>query len=141
MADQCYSSVLFGKQRKIHPRGVRVGQLERGLPLNFGSSFYMFFSPSSEPALHKLGQPGGLFVSLEVLTQSLDCPLFYFCRLFALFVFQSSLFWISFSYSNYLTFPLKEMEGPVLWEQGHRGLSGYFLLSWDDEGLWASPSC
>jgi len=56
---QCYSSVLFGKQRKIHPGGWRVGQAKRlkekrGQRPNFGSSFYMFFSPPLEPALCKL---------------------------------------------------------------------------------------
>ena len=43
MADQCYSSVLFGKQRKTHPPGVRVGPPKRKERLNFGSSFYVFF--------------------------------------------------------------------------------------------------
>ena len=42
--DQCYSSVLFGKQRKIHPQGMRVGrpkrqEEKRGPQLNFGSFF------------------------------------------------------------------------------------------------------
>ena len=46
----CYSSVLLGKQRKIHPQGTRAGQHKRlkenrRLRLNFGSSFYVFFSP------------------------------------------------------------------------------------------------
>ena len=27
--DQCYNSVLFDKQRKMYPRGVRVGQHKR----------------------------------------------------------------------------------------------------------------
>ena len=31
------------------------------------------------------------------------------------------------------------MGGPVLWEYGHRGLFGYFLLNWDGEGHWAHP--
>ena len=70
-ADQCYSlvatqfkwqssvsawlhSVLFGKQRKIYPQVVRAGQPKRRERLNFGSSFYVFFSPPSEPALCKL---------------------------------------------------------------------------------------
>ena len=44
-----------------------------------------------------------------------------------------------FSYSNYLTFPPQEMRGPILWKYGCRGLSGYFLLNWDDEGRWVSP--
>ena len=31
------------------------------------------------------------------------------------------------------------MRGPILWKYGCRGLSGYFLLNWDDEGHWVSP--
>ena len=47
--EECYSLVLFGKQRKIHPRGMRAGwpkrhEEKRGPRLNFVSSFYMFFS-------------------------------------------------------------------------------------------------
>ena len=44
-----------------------------------------------------------------------------------------------FSYSSYLTFPLQEMGGPIVWEQGFRGLSGYFLLSWNGEGALGLP--
>ena len=60
VTSQCYSSVLFGKQRKIHPPGMKAGQHKRNKEkrsqrLNFGSSFYMFFSPPHEPALCKLG--------------------------------------------------------------------------------------
>ena len=59
MLQLSYSSVLFGKQRKIHPQGVRVGQPKRSKEerrerLNFGSSFHVF-SPPPEPALCKLG--------------------------------------------------------------------------------------
>ena len=49
-----YSSVLFGKQRKIYPRAVRADQPQRREGLNFGSSFYMFFLLPPEPALCKL---------------------------------------------------------------------------------------
>ena len=46
--DQCYSSVLFRKERKILPRGMRAYQPKRreekrGTQCNFGSSFYMVF--------------------------------------------------------------------------------------------------
>ena len=56
--DQCSSSVLFRKQRRIHPPDVKAGRLKRYEgkrcpstpppllpPLNFGPSFYMIFSP------------------------------------------------------------------------------------------------
>ena len=54
--EECYSSVLFGKQRKIYPWGKRAGwpkrrEEKRGPRLNFGSCF----SPPSESALCKLG--------------------------------------------------------------------------------------
>ena len=45
-----------------------------------------------------------------------DFLLFHFLGLFPFFVFQPLLFWIPFSYSNYLTFPLQEMGGLILWE-------------------------
>ena len=31
------------------------------------------------------------------------------------------------------------MGGPIFWEWGHQGLSGYFLLSWDNEGIGPPP--
>ena len=58
MADQCYSSVLFGKQRKIHPRGVRARQPKdvkrRESPGPLAPVFTCFFLPLG-PALCKLG--------------------------------------------------------------------------------------
>ena len=62
--DQCYSSMLqlsFIWQAKENiPSGMRVGQPKRrkekkNPQLNFGSSFYMLFSPPPEPTLCKLG--------------------------------------------------------------------------------------
>ena len=58
--DQCYSSVLFGKQKKIYPKSVRMGQYKRyeekrGEPLaQFWLLFLCFFS-SPKPALGKSG--------------------------------------------------------------------------------------
>ena len=57
--EEWYSSVLFGKQRKIHPGGLRVGrprrhEEERGLRLHFGSSVYMFFLPPAAAAAKSL---------------------------------------------------------------------------------------
>ena len=50
----CYSSVLFGKQRKIHTRGMRVVDPKE----ERAQSWLLFlhgFSPPREPALCKLG--------------------------------------------------------------------------------------
>ena len=64
--DQCYSSILFGKQRKIHPQGVRAGQPKRrkekrGQRPNSGSSFYMsFLCPLSLPYVNWASQEGCL---------------------------------------------------------------------------------
>ena len=79
----CYSSVLFRKQRKIHPRGVRAAdpkdvRRREALQPNFGSSFYMFFLlPLSLPYVNWASQEGCLFY-LRFSLQSSDLPLFYF---------------------------------------------------------------
>ena len=112
MDRQCYSSVLFRKQKKIHPQGVRVGQSKRlgrreekrreDSGSIFASSFYVL-SPPSEPTLCKLGQPGGMLVLPEVLPLVLGPSFVLFSRAFPFFVFQPLLFWTPFSYSSYLT--------------------------------------
>ena len=83
----CYSSVLFGKQREIHPRGVRAGgpkrlEEKRSPWLNFGSAFYfLFLLPLSLPYVNLACQEGCLFY-LRFSLQSSNLPLFYFCGLF-----------------------------------------------------------
>ena len=84
--DQCYSSVLFRKQKKIHPQSVRVGQAKKqdgGPQLNFDSSFYMFFLLLllSLPYVNWTSQEGWLFYLRSSLWSS-DLPLFYFHQLF-----------------------------------------------------------
>ena len=50
-------------------RSTQKTEEEKSHQPNFGFSFYMFlFSPPLEPALCKLGEPGVLFASPEVLT-------------------------------------------------------------------------
>ena len=54
------TAVLFRKQRKIHPGGVRAGQPKsheekRSPLLNFSSSFYVFFSSPPGSAVCKVG--------------------------------------------------------------------------------------
>ena len=81
----CYSSVLFGKQRKIHPRGEgwpKRHEEKRSPQLSFGSSFYIFFLlPLSLHYVNWASQEGCLFY-LRSSLWSADLPLFYFHRLF-----------------------------------------------------------
>ena len=78
---------LFRKQRKIHPRGVRVGRTkrrdEKRSPWpSFGSSFFMFFLlPLSLPFVNWDSQEGCLFY-LRFSLRSSNLPLFYFQGLF-----------------------------------------------------------
>ena len=55
--DRCYSSILLGMQRKIHPQSVRVGRPkrreEKRSPIL--APLFMFSPPPPEPALYKLG--------------------------------------------------------------------------------------
>ena len=87
MADWCYSSVLFGKQRKIHPQGVRAGRPKkqeenRSQLFNFGSSFHMFFLLPLSLACVNWASQEGCFLCLRFSLRSSDLPLFYFYRLF-----------------------------------------------------------
>ena len=64
-------------------RGERESERD---PQPFGSSFYMFFSPSGA-ALCKLSQPGVLFVLFEVLTLVLGPSFVLFSQAFFFLVF------------------------------------------------------
>ena len=80
--DWYYSSVLFGKQRKIHPQGMRAGwpqsEEKRSPQFSFGSTFYMFFPlPLSLSYVKWASQESCLF-HLRFSLVSLDLPLFYF---------------------------------------------------------------
>ena len=83
----CYSSVLFGKQRKIHPLSMRLSQPKkheekRGTWLNLAPLFMCFFLlPLSLAYVNWASQEGCLFY-LRFSFQSSDLPLFYFCGLF-----------------------------------------------------------
>ena len=59
---------------------------KRSPQLNFGSSFYIF-SPPPEPAVCKLGYPGGLFGLPEVLNLVLRPSFVLFLWAFPFFVF------------------------------------------------------
>ena len=84
----CYSSVLFRKQRKIHPQGMkscrpkRLEEKREKDPRPFGSSFYMFFLlPLGLPCVNFASQECCLFYLRSSLRSS-DLPLFYFPGLF-----------------------------------------------------------
>ena len=77
------TAVLFRKQRKIRPQGMRAGRPKRckekrSTQLNFGSSFYMvFLLPLTLPCVNWANQEGCLFY-LRLSLRSSDLPLFYF---------------------------------------------------------------
>ena len=107
LADGCDSSILFGKQRKTHPWGLRAGspkrgEEKRGLRLNFGSFFTCFFLlPLSLPYVNWASQEAVCFTwGPHSSPQTFLCSIF---TGFSLFVFWSAPFWTPFSYSNYLT--------------------------------------
>ena len=107
---------FIGKQRKIHPRGMSVGQPKRleEKPQSFqASSFYTLVSCAlSLPYANWANREGCLF-SLRSSIWSSDLPLFYFCGLFPSLSFNHHHFGLPFSDSNCLTFLPQEMGGPI----------------------------
>ena len=79
--------VLFSKQRKVHPRGVRAGQSQRGGLDPSWFPLFIHLSLAPEPAPWKLGEPGGYFFHLRSLLRSSDFLWFHFRMLFPFFVF------------------------------------------------------
>ena len=79
----CYSSVLFGTQRAIHPWGVRAGwpkrrEENRSPWLNFGSAFhFLFLLPLSLPYVNLACQEGCLFYPrFSLQPQTFLCSIF-----------------------------------------------------------------
>ena len=139
------SSVLFGKQRVVHPRDVRAANPKRRtLDLSWLPPFTHLSLPHGACSMQiGLAKKGVYLLHLKFSHQSAGF-LFHFFRLSPFFVFQSLpywTYWTYFSCSSYLIFPPQEMGGKIIGEQGHQGLSGYLLLSWDGGDHWASPSC
>ena len=82
----CYSSVLFRKQRKIHPRGMRAGQPKRlkrreAPSLNWLLFLYVFLLLLGLPYVNWASQECYLFYLRSSLWSS-DLPLFYFLGFF-----------------------------------------------------------
>ena len=91
MVDQCYSLVTtqfyFGKQRIIHPWGVRAGWPKKERPQSIlASSFQTFLSAPhwACPMQTGLAKKGACLFHLKFSLQSMDFLLFHFCRLFSL---------------------------------------------------------
>ena len=126
---RCYSSVLFGKQRKIYPWKRCEKKISQRL--NFGSCFCFFLLP-----LCKLGLSGRLFVSPEILTLVLRPPFALFLWGFSFLCLWATTILDTFSYSNYLTFPLKRWEAQFF---GNRGIEVSLATScWT--GWWGALS-
>ena len=106
----------------------------------YGFFFFLFFF------LSPLGLPYENWASRSALfylrssLQSSDLPLFHFCWLFPSLSFSHHHFGLLSLF--YLTNIPPSRDGrPNSLGKGHRDLSGYFLLNWDDEVYWASPYC
>ena len=101
----CHSSVPLGKTKDSTPsrRWADPKTKRRAVPILPGFLLLYTCLLPREPALSKLGEPGGLFVLPEVLTPVLGPSFVLFSRAFPFFVFQPPPFWTPFSYSNYLT--------------------------------------
>ena len=106
--DQCYSSVLFGKQRKIHSGGMRVGLPKRLKRREARGSILtplcIWFFSCSWAFPMEIGLARRAFVLPQVLTPVLRPSFVLFLRAFLFFVFQLLPLWTLFSYFNYLTF-------------------------------------
>ena len=127
---RCYSSVLFGKQRKIYPWKRCEKKISQRL--NFGSSFYAF--PSS-PCANWACQEGCL-LHLRFSLWFSDLPLLYFCRVFPFFVFEPPLFWTLFPILTIQHSPLKRWEAQFF---GNRGIEVSLATScWT--GWWGALS-
>ena len=80
-----YSSVLFGKQRKIYPQAVRAGQPKRRERFNFDSSFYMhFLLPPSLLYVNWNSQEGCLTWGSHSSPRTFLCSIFFFFFYFIL---------------------------------------------------------
>ena len=118
---------------------IQKTQREERPMVQFWLLFLSTFFSSPKPALCKLGQPGGLFFSSEVLTlffRPSFVPLlwaFPFHFLLATTILDS---FFLFQLPNIL--PSRDGR-PKSLEQGHQCLSGYFLLNWDRKGPMPPP--
>ena len=149
MVGQCYCSVTAqsfiwqAKERTTLSREGGTTPKERPQSV-LASSFYTFcVLPQSLPYSNWASQEGGTFGSPEVLTPVHRFYLFHFHRLppppfFFLLAtaILNSFFPILTTYHS----TLKKWEAQLF---GNRDIEvcGNFLLNWDGEGYWASPSC
>ena len=66
-------------------------------------------------------------------------PLFCFLRAISYLCLLFSCHCLTAILDSYLTFLPQEIGSPVLWEEGHWCLSGYFFLSWYGKGVGPFP--
>ena len=100
-----YVSVLFNRQRKVHPRGLRAGSPREEVSCSIWLLFlFVFLLPLILPYVNWASQEGCLF-QLRFSVWSSNLPLFHFCGLLPSLSFSHRHFGLTFPYSNYLTFP------------------------------------
>ena len=100
-----YSSVLFSKQRIVHPRGMRWANPKgkASICLGFLLLYVCLFSTLSLPHENWASQEGGMFVSPEVLTLVRGFSFFLLSQAFLYLCLLATAILDPFSYSNYLT--------------------------------------
>ena len=128
--DQCYSSVLFGKQREVQPWGVRVGWPkrleEKSTPWSLLAPLFIcfFLLPLGLPCVNRASQGCCLFC-LRSSLRSWDLPLFCFCG------HSHRHFGLPFPYSNYLTVFSRKLS-KIFWIfYGHSNLLFHGILGSD----------
>ena len=97
--------VLFGRQRIVHPRGVRAGipKGEASICLGFLLLHVCLLSTLSLPHANWTSQEGGMFVSPEVLTLVHGFSFFLLSQAFLYLCLLATAILDTFPYSNYLT--------------------------------------
>ena len=128
-----------GREREKERERKSTRTCERERESALAPPFIYFSSTWACPMQIGLSQECCLFY-LKSSLQSLDLLLFYFCWLFPSLSFSHHHFGLLSLF--YLTNIPPSRDGrPNSLGKGHRDLSGYFLLNWDDEVYWASPYC
>ena len=139
MSRECVISLVLSHHRKIwcdgwtsvitqcEGRPIQKTRREEKPMVKFWLLFLYAFYPPLEPALCKLGWPGGLFVLPEVLTLVLGPSFVLFLRVFIFLIFSHRHSGLFFSYPNYLTQVWEHVMNSVLGED-HFIWSAYYIF-------------